>query len=36
MCTKECIAAMNNAIARGAPVTSDEVDRDYGPFAWDW
>lgn len=36
MFTKEAVAAMNKAIARGTPVTSAEVDKDYGPFAWDW
>jgi hypothetical protein len=34
--TVECVTVMDRAIARGTPVTSDEVDKEFGPFAWDW
>ena len=34
--TVECIKVMERAIARGTPATPAEVDKEFGPFAWDW
>jgi hypothetical protein len=34
--TLAAIKAHNKAIARGTPVTSAEVEKDYGPFSWNW
>lgn len=36
MWTVECVAVMERAIARGTPATRAEVDKEFGPFAWEW
>ena len=34
--TDEALAALEKAISRGSKLTCEEIDRDYGPFSWDW